>query len=72
MQHRPIPPHGGIGVFGAGPSSLPSSALPTVVPAKAGTHFDFAAERKWIPAFAGMTMSGVLKNFVIPAQAGTQ
>jgi hypothetical protein len=34
----------------------------TVVPAKAGTHFDLrvpggvaSSERKWIPAFAGMT-----------------
>jgi hypothetical protein len=26
-----------------------------VVPAKAGTHFDFARRAKWIPAFAGMT-----------------
>jgi hypothetical protein len=30
-----------------------------VVPAKAGTHFDFASvgmkKQKWIPAFAGMT-----------------
>jgi hypothetical protein len=36
---------------------------PPVVPAKAGTHFDFAWMReeqksKWIPAFAGMTDVG--------------
>src|SRR6185312_12164369 len=27
----------------------------TVVPAKAGTHFDLLAKRKWVPAFAGTT-----------------
>ena len=31
--------------------------LSTVIPAKAGIHLDLAllAEKKWIPAFAGMT-----------------
>jgi hypothetical protein len=39
----------------------PMSAT-TVVPAKAGTHFDFRLrdvatdKTKWIPAFAGMTI----------------
>ena len=28
----------------------------SVVPAKAGTHFDFGANARWIPAFAGMTI----------------
>jgi len=29
--------------------------LQFVIPAKAGTHGDFAVKQKWVPAFAGMT-----------------
>ncbi len=30
----------------------------TIVPAKAGIHFDFCARAKWIAAFVGMTKVG--------------
>jgi hypothetical protein len=30
----------------------------TVIPAKAGIHFDLAVKAQWIPAFAGMTVGG--------------
>jgi len=33
-----------------------------VVPAKAGTHFDFRANARWIPAFAGMTGLRLCRN----------
>ncbi|MEI2431714.1 hypothetical protein RDV84_10185 [Lysobacter yananisis] len=57
------PPH--IGLF-----IDPPRSPHTVIPAKAGTHFDFASTRTpqglqstvamkpWIPAFAGMTIGG--------------
>jgi hypothetical protein len=42
------------------PASDVTTRKNSVIPAKAGIHFDFRGElekRQWIPAFAGMTMS---------------
>ena len=36
-------------------ASVPSSRFSAVIPAKAGIHFGFWHQGKWIPAFAGMT-----------------